>query len=71
MSETTIPEPDAEQQGYNLLRLAQIYLGDVLEIPGELHALRSLVAEQMLEVGMLRLHMRELQEEVRRLKERK
>lgn len=61
-------EPDAEIQAARLLELVRVYLSDTLELPAELAQLRQLLAEQMLEVGMLRLDVAELKAEIGRLK---
>jgi hypothetical protein len=77
-----MPEPevltkDPEQLGFELLQLARTYIGDVLEVPAQVEMLRTLLAEQMLETGFLRLQLAELerqvqrhQDEIRRLRER-
>jgi hypothetical protein len=61
-------EPDAEIQAARLLELARVYVGDTLELPAEVAYLRQLLAEQMLEVAMLRLDVAELKAEIERLK---
>jgi len=63
-----IEPPDAEIQAARLLELARVYVGDTLELPAELAQLRQLLAEQMLEVGMLRLDVADLKGEIERLK---
>jgi hypothetical protein len=51
--------PDAEQveaqHARTLLELAGVYVRQALALPDEVAALRTLVAELLLEVGMLRL----------------
>jgi hypothetical protein len=51
-------------EGDRLLQLARVYLRDVLAVPDDLAALRTLVAELMLEVGMLRLKVDALERRV-------
>lgn len=65
------PVPDVEQRAYELWELARVYLGDVLEVPAELKMLRQLIAEQLLEVGILRQRVDELEHEVGRFKEKR
>ena len=63
-------EPDAEQiaeiQARRLLELAGGYVRQALELPDELATLRTLVAELLLEVGMLRLKVDALERQVDR-----
>jgi hypothetical protein len=51
--------PDAEQveaqRARTLLELAGVYVRQVLQLPDDVAALRTLVAELLLEVAMLRL----------------
>ncbi len=53
-------------EGDRLLQLARVYLRDVLKVPDELAALRTLVAELLLEVGILRLKVEALERRVGR-----
>jgi hypothetical protein len=53
-------------EGDRLLQLARVYLRDVLKVPDELATLRTLTAELLLEVGMLRLKVDALERRVGR-----
>jgi hypothetical protein len=57
-------------EGDRLLQLARVYLRDVLNVPDELAALRTLVAELMLENAMCRLDVRALAARVDALERR-
>lgn len=64
------PDPDAEQveaaRARSLLELAGVYVRQALALPDEVAALRTLLAEQMLEVAMLRLKVDALEKRVGR-----
>jgi predicted RecB family endonuclease len=66
-------EPDAEQveadRARTLLELAAVHVRQALEVPDELARLRQLAAEQMFELAILRLDVRELQARVERLEQ--
>ncbi len=68
-------EPDAEQveaeRARTLLELASAYTREALEVPEELERLRALMAEQLFEVAMLRLELRQLGARVERLEKRR
>lgn len=53
-------------EGDRLLQLARVYLRDVLKVPDELATLRTLTAELLLEVGILRLKVEQLERRVGR-----
>jgi hypothetical protein len=62
--------PDAEQveaaRARTLLELAGVYVRQVLHLPDDVAVLRTLVAELLLEVGMLRLKVDALEKQVGR-----
>jgi hypothetical protein len=62
--------PDAEQveadRARTLLELAGVYVRQVLQLPDDVAALRTLVAELLLEVGILRLKVEGLEKRVGR-----
>jgi hypothetical protein len=62
--------PDAEQveaaRARTLLELGDVYVRQVLQLPDDVAALRTLVAELLLEVGMLRLKVDALERRVSR-----
>lgn len=71
---TPAVEPDAEQlaelQARRLLELAGDYVRRALELPDQVAAVHTLLAEQMLESAMLRLDVRRLQTRVEALEKR-
>jgi hypothetical protein len=62
--------PDAEQveaeRARTLLELAGVYVRQVLQLPDDVAALRTLVAELLLEVGILRVKVEGLEKRVGR-----
>jgi hypothetical protein len=69
------PDPDLEQveeaRARRLLELATVHVRRALEFPDELDRLRTLVAEVLLENGMLRLDLQDLAGRVEWLEKRR
>jgi hypothetical protein len=71
---TALLEPEADQlaeaQARRLLELAGSYVRGALEVPDQLATLRTIAAEALLELAMLRLEVRRLSERVEALERR-
>lgn len=61
----------AEAQARRLLELAGAYVRGALQVPEQLDNLRTLAAEALLEVAMLRLDVQRLSERVEALERRR
>jgi hypothetical protein len=72
---TAVVEPEADQladaQARRLLELAGEYASRTLALPEEVATLRTIAAEALLEVAMLRLDVRRLGERVEALERRR
>jgi hypothetical protein len=64
MNMTPDPEQVEAARARTLLELAGVYVRQVLQLPDDVAALRTLTAELMLEVGMLRVKVEGLERRV-------